>query len=409
MSLSSPSPQPLELVENLTTAFGFSTFRAGQQEVIEAVMGGENVLTVMPTGAGKSLCFQLPALMKPGFAVVVSPLIALMENQVNLLAAAGVRAGMIHSGRDRALNIADWKAAVAGDIKLLYMSPERLMTRRMMEALQQQPVSFFVVDEAHCISQWGHYFRQDYLNLSQLRVVFPQTPIAAFTATADRATRQDITTQLFGRGQAKVFVNGFDRPNISIRVREKTKGDGQLRGLVEARRGQAGIVYCRSRKGTEKTAEMLHAYGIKAVAYHAGLPDDERKERAKAFLEAPNMVVCATIAFGMGVDKPDIRYVIHRDLPGSIEAYYQELGRAGRDGAPADAILLYGVGDLVVRRKMIDKSDADNAIKRNERRKLDAISAFCEANVCRRNILLSHFGETPSGVCGQCDVCLPKR
>lgn len=394
------------LADTLKTSFGFPAFRPGQQQVIEALMAGENALTVMPTGAGKSLCFQLPAQMRPGFAVVISPLIALMENQVGLLQARGVKAGMIHSGRERALNVADWKAAVAGEQKLLYMSPERLMTRRMLEALKAQPVSFFVIDEAHCISQWGHHFRQEYLELGRLAEMFPQTPMAAFTATADEETRRDILARLF-KGKARVFVSGFDRPNISLRVQEKHKGDRQLRDLVQARRGQAGIIYCRSRKGTEKTADMLHASGIKAVAYHAGLPDEVRTARAEAFLSAPDMVVCATIAFGMGVDKPDIRYVIHRELPGSLEAYYQEMGRAGRDGEPAEAILLFGIGDLVARRKMIDRSEADREIKRRERRKLDSLVSFCEARHCRRNILLSYFGETPTVPCGRCDVCRP--
>ncbi len=407
MTALSVEPKDTDALSVLQDQFGFGGFRDGQQAVVESILGGTDTLAVMPTGAGKSVCFQLPALMRPGFAVVVSPLIALMENQVAALRAAGIGAGMIHSGRDRALNVEDWKAAVAGQSKLLYMSPERLTTARMVGALKNQPLSLLVVDEAHCISQWGHHFRQEYLSLGGLKQHFDNVPMAAFTATADRRTRGDIVSQLFG-GEAQTFVQGFDRPNIAISIREKMKGTRQLESLLRQRRGQPGIVYCRSRKTTEQTATALCAMGHNAYAYHAGLPEQVRSDVLARFMERDDVVVCATVAFGMGIDKPDIRYVIHRDLPASVEAYYQEMGRAGRDGEPAEAILLYGVGDLIVRRKMIDNSSAPDEFKRLEREKLDQLAALCDARVCRRNLLLGYFGEERSDVCGRCDVCMPK-
>ena len=396
---------PKDPRETLREVFGFDDFREGQRDVVDTLLRGEDVLAVMPTGAGKSLCFQLPALMAPGFAVVVSPLIALMQNQVALLQGFGAPAGMLHSGRPREDNVADWKAAVEGRLKLLYMSPERLATPRMQAALAKADVSMFVIDEAHCISQWGHDFRPEYLALEHLKELKPGIPVAAFTATADEDTRADMIRRLFG-GEVNAFLTGFDRPNLTISVEEKSRADARIAELVGERKGQQGIIYCGSRKNTEAVAEKLRGEGHNAVAYHAGLPDEERGERLNRFLSEPDLVVCATIAFGMGIDKPDIRYVIHRDMPASPEAYYQEIGRAGRDGRPAEAILLYSAADLMFRRRLIDDGGAPNEIKLHEKKKLDVLSAYCEALSCRRNLLLSHFGEMKTEPCGRCDVCI---
>lgn len=389
----------------LKSVFGFDAFRPGQEHIVRTLLGGRDALAVMPTGAGKSLCFQLPALMMEGLTVVVSPLIALMDNQVALLKSFGVAAGAIHSGRPRDESVADWKAATSGAMKLLYMSPERLMTPRMLAALDQLPVAMFVIDEAHCVSQWGHDFRPEYLQLAELKRRFPDSRLAAFTATADDATRREIVDKIFA-GDAEVVVHGFDRPNLSLTVEDRgANAKARIAQLVGEHAGEQGIVYCLSRKATEEVAEHLRSEGRAALAYHAGIEADVRRERLDRFLTDPDLVIVATVAFGMGVDKPDIRFVFHYNLPSSLEGYYQEIGRAGRDGEPARAVMLYGMNDLRLRRGMIESSDAPDGQKRVERRRLDALVAYCEAVECRRRMLLAYFGEEAEP-CGNCDVCL---
>ncbi|MDZ7627816.1 MAG: DNA helicase RecQ [Parvularculaceae bacterium] len=386
----------------LKSVFGFDAFRPGQEEIVAAMMSGRDVLAVMPTGAGKSLCYQLPAIAGAGLTVVVSPLIALMDNQIAQMKAAGAPAGVIHSGRDREEAVADWRAAAAGTLKLLYMAPERLMTPRMLEALAKLNVARFVVDEAHCVSQWGHDFRPDYLALAGLKEAFPKAAIAAFTATADERTKAEIVARLL-RPEAKVFVRDLDRPNIDIAIERKDRSKDRIVALIREHEGEQGIVYCLSRAATEDVAAHISASGRRAVAYHAGLDPQTRTERLNAFLTEPDLIVAATVAFGMGIDKPDIRFVIHADIPSSIEAYYQEIGRAGRDGLPARAVLLYGPGDLMRRIRMIDPA-APEAARAAQKRRIEELGALCEMTGCRREALLAHFGQT-IGPCGTCDNC----
>lgn len=388
----------------LRDVFGFDSFRSNQEDVIDALVAGRNVLAVMPTGAGKSLCYQVPALLLDGLTVVVSPLIALMRDQVSALALAGVAAGTINSANDHAANVAVRRRLEAGSLKLLYISPERLMTDSMLDALKRQKPALFAVDEAHCISQWGPAFRPDYANLEQLREIFPQTPIIATTATADEVTRTDIATRLFA-GEADILVHGFDRPNIKLSVAAKDGGSRQLLGVLARHRGSSGIVYCLSRKKTESTAALLENQGIRSLAYHAGMDKELRERNQDIFMTEPGVVMVATIAFGMGIDKSDIRFVLHADMPASIEAYYQELGRAGRDGAPAEAHMLFGLDDIRMRRVFIDEEDAGEDRKRRERQRLDALIGYCESPTCRRRALLAYFGEKIDP-CGNCDVCV---
>ena len=388
----------------LKEAFGFEAFRPGQETAIEALLAGRNVLAVMPTGSGKSLCFQVPALLLDGLTVVVSPLVALMQDQVAALRLAGVAADSINSANERTENVAAWKRAVSGATRLLYMAPERLMTKRMLAALGRLPVTLFAVDEAHCISQWGPAFRPEYEDLCRLREIFPGTPIAALTATADEVTRDDIAERLFG-GEVEQFVLGFDRPNIALSVETKRDWKRQLRRFVTRHDGESGIVYCLSRRKTEETAAMLAALGVRALPYHAGMDKAVRESHQNTFMTEPGVVIVATIAFGMGIDKADVRYVLHTDLPGSVEAYYQEIGRAGRDGDRAEAHMLYGLADIRMRRQFIEDEDAGDERKRREHKRLDALLGYCEAPTCRRVALLGYFGER-SEPCGNCDVCL---
>ena len=387
----------------LKDVFGFDDFRPGQEQAMDALIAGRSVLTVMPTGSGKSLCFQVPALVRGGLTVVVSPLVALMQDQVAALRLAGVAADTINSSQDRDDNIAAWRRAASGETRLLYLAPERLMTERMLDALQRLDVRLIAVDEAHCISQWGPAFRPEYEALSRLRDLFPNVPIAALTATADEVTRVDIVARLFD-GEAERIVLGFDRPNIKLTVEAKHDWKKQLLGFLARHKGVSGIVYCLSRKKTEETAAFLNEHGVRALAYHAGMDKEQRDANQNAFMTEPAIVMVATIAFGMGIDKSDVRFVFHADLPGSLEAYYQEIGRAGRDGAPAEAHMLFGLGDIRMRRIFIEQEEAGEDHKRREHQRLNALIAYCEAPGCRRQILLGYFGET-SEPCGNCDLC----
>src|SRR5205085_7645113 len=397
-----PSPSPK--LDVLRTVFGYGEFRPGQEAVIDALLGGRNVLAVMPTGSGKSLCYQVPALVSGGLTIVVSPLVALMQDQGAALSLAGVDADTITSNLAREDNIAAWRRAAGGETRLLYLAPERLMTERMLAALKALEVKLIAVDEAHCISQWGASFRPEYEMLARLRQVFPGVPIGAFTATADQVTRGDIVAKLLD-GRANVFVHGFDRPNIRLSVAAKRNTPKQLMTFFERHRGESGIVYCLSRKSTGQTADFLNANGVKALAYHAGLDKRSRDDNQAVFMTEAGVVMCATIAFGMGIDKPDIRFVFHADMPGSPEAYYQEIGRAGRDGLPAEAHMIFGLEDLRMRRMFIDQEDAGEERRRREHKRLDALVAYCESPICRRQTLLAYFGEMIEP-CGNCDICL---
>ncbi len=387
----------------LRDVFGFDGFRPGQEAVVDTLLGGSSILAVMPTGSGKSLCFQVPALVLGGLTVVVSPLVALMQDQVAALRLAGVAAEAINSSRSRTENVDTWRRVAAGETRLLYLAPERLMTDRMLAALARLPVRLIAVDEAHCISQWGPTFRPEYEDLARLRHLFPEVPIAALTATADQVTREDIAQKLFD-GDAHTFVTGFDRPNINLSVEMKRDWKRQLLTFLKAHDGESGIVYCLSRKKTEEAAAFLAEQGIPALPYHAGMDKADRTANQDTFLTAPQTVIVATIAFGMGIDKPDVRFVFHTDIPGSLEAYYQEIGRAGRDGQPAEACLLYGLDDIRMRRMFIDQEDSDDDRKRREHKRLDALIGFCEAPECRRRPLLAYFGER-TDPCGNCDTC----
>ncbi|TPK40592.1 DNA helicase RecQ [Mesorhizobium sp. B2-5-3] len=395
-------PDPKQRV--LKDVFGFDDFRPGQAEIMDALLGGRHVLAVMPTGAGKSLCYQVPALVLGGLAIVVSPLVALMQDQVAALRLAGVSADTINSSIEREANVAAWRRVASGQTRLLYLAPERLMTERMLEALAKLDVSLIAIDEAHCISQWGPAFRREYEDLSRLRSIFPQVPIIALTATADEATRTDIEARLFA-GRAETVVLGFDRPNIKLALEAKQDSKRQLLRFVERHAGKSGIVYCLSRKKTEEMAAFLEKNGVTALAYHAGMSKETREANQNAFMTLSGVVMVATIAFGMGIDKPDVAYVFHTDLPGSLEAYYQEIGRAGRDGRAAEAHMLYGLGDIRMRRLFIDDEESSPEHKKRGHRRLDTLIGYCEAVQCRRQILLGYFGEQ-AAPCGNCDNCL---
>ena len=388
----------------LREQFGFTSFRLGQEQIVDWLAAGEHVLAVMPTGAGKSLCFQLPALLRGGLCIVVSPLVALMKDQVEGLKLDGISAETINSSQSRDDNVAIWRRVAAGEVAFLYLSPERLMDQRMLAALARLPIGLIAVDEAHCISQWGASFRPEYDALQGLAGAFPNVPIGAFTATADEATRRDMALKLFA-GRAQMFVAGFDRPNIRLSVARKDNSARQLLEFVETHKGESGIVYALSRKRTEKLAEELNDAGHRALAYHAGLTADKRAEAQNLFMTEPGMIVCATIAFGMGIDKPDVRFVFHADLPSTLEAYYQEIGRAGRDGEAAEAYMIFGMEDAAKRRRFIQQESMDEARRRSDGMRLSKLVNFAEAKTCRRQVLLSYFGQA-SEACGNCDNCL---
>ncbi|WP_170216287.1 DNA helicase RecQ [Allostella humosa] len=388
----------------LKTVFGFDAFKPGQEAVVDAVLAGRDVLAVMPTGSGKSLCYQLPALMRDGPVVVVSPLIALMRDQVRQMRDYGVAAGSLNSANDADENRRVWGALRDGTLRLVYAAPERLVREDTVAMLRDCRPSLLAIDEAHCVSQWGHDFRPEYLALGQVRAALGGVQTIALTATADAATRADIVARLF-EVEPEVFVQGFDRPNLFLAMQPKGSARNQVAAFVAQRTGANGIVYCSSRKKTEELAEYLRGQGHRALAYHAGLEKERRDEVQDTFQAEDGIVVVATVAFGMGIDKPDVRYVAHADLPKSVEAYYQEIGRAGRDGLPADTLTLYGLDDMRLRRVQIEESDASEAQKRVERQRFNALVALCEAPRCRRQTLLAYFGETTEP-CGHCDLCL---
>ncbi len=389
----------------LETVFGYSSFRGQQADIVNHVAGGGDALVLMPTGGGKSLCYQIPALLRDGVGVVVSPLIALMQDQVDALAEVGVRAAFLNSTQSFDEAMRTERRVRNGELDLIYVAPERLMTPRCLELLEASKIALFAIDEAHCVSQWGHDFRPEYIKLSVLHERFPQVPRIALTATADPQTRAEIARRL-QLDDARHFVSSFDRPNIRYQIVEKTNGRKQVLDFIqEEHAGEAGIVYCLSRKKVEETAEFLNAHGVTALPYHAGMDHATRSANQARFLREEAIVMVATIAFGMGIDKPDVRFVAHLDLPKSIEGYYQETGRAGRDGGPADAWMAYGLQDVVQQRRMIDESEADENFKRVQSAKLDAMLGLCETLNCRRVRLLDYFGQA-SGPCGNCDVCL---
>ena len=389
----------------LRRVFGYESFRGEQQEIVNLLIAGGDVLVLMPTGGGKSLCYQIPALVRPGVGVVISPLIALMQDQVDALTAVGVRAGFLNSTQDLDARRRVEADFLAGSLDLLYLAPEALGNGYTQQLLDRGKISLFAIDEAHCVAQWGHDFRPDYLALSMLYERWPEVPRIALTATATSATRAEIATRL-GLTGARQFVASFDRPNIQYRIEAKREPRKQLLELLRTEHpGDAGIVYCLSRASVDKTADFLVANGVAALPYHAGLDAATRARHQQRFLREEGLVMVATIAFGMGIDKPDVRFVAHLDLPKSVEGYYQETGRAGRDGLPSTAWLAYGLQDVVQQRKMIDRSDGDRAHRRSLAAHLDAMLALCETVDCRRVQLLNYFGQE-SAPCGNCDTCL---
>ncbi|MGC8118923.1 DNA helicase RecQ [Marinobacter sp. VGCF2001] len=390
----------------LHEVFGYESFRPLQGDIVNELVSGGDALVLMPTGGGKSLCYQVPALVRPGTAIVISPLIALMQDQVAALRELGVRAAFLNSTMDFEQARATEYALSTGELDLLYCAPERLIQPRTIELLHNASLSLFAIDEAHCVSQWGHDFRSDYLGLSMLAEEFPGIPRIALTATADERTRKEIAERL-SLTTARHFISGFDRPNIQYRITPKTNANKQLLDFIKAEHeDDCGIVYCLSRNKVDATARLLSSKGYTALPYHAGLNAEERARNQERFLREDGVIVVATIAFGMGIDKPDVRFVAHLDLPKSLEAYYQETGRAGRDGKPSTAWMVYGLQDVIKLRQMLEASQGNDQFKRIERQKLDAMLGLCEVTQCRRQVLLNYFGDALESPCGNCDTCL---
>lgn len=389
---------------SLRDIFGFDSFRPHQREIIEGLIGGEDAFVLMPTGGGKSLCYQIPALHRPGVAIVVSPLISLMKDQVDALRVHGLKAAFYNSSLQAGEARQVLARMHAGELDLLYVAPERLMSGDFLARLSELTIALFAIDEAHCVSQWGHDFRPEYIQLGRLRQLFPAVPIIALTATAEPHTRKDILARL-GLNNARCYLTSFDRPNIRYTVLEKKTPFRQLTAFLKDRREEAGIIYCLSRKRVEQLTAKLNATGFSARGYHAGLPPEERESAQEAFLRDDTLIIVATVAFGMGIDKSNIRYVVHYDIPKNIEGYYQETGRAGRDGLEAEALLLFGFGDVALARSLIDNSDNEER-RRIESHKLSAMVGFAQACGCRRRVLLGYFGENLAEDCGNCDTCL---
>ncbi len=396
-------PLPRRARELLKSVFGYDDFRPGQEQVIARVMAGEPVLAVMPTGSGKSMCYQLPALLDDGLTVVVSPLIALMRDQVGQMRSIGVAAATLNSMNDAGQSDEIWSQLRAGTLRLLFVSPERLAMDGLRQSLRRAGVKRLAIDEAHCVSEWGHDFRPEYREIRAALEALGRPPVLALTATADYSTRADIVERLFDR-EPTIILHSFDRPNIDLAFAAKDQPRKQLGDFLDRRRGQNGIVYCSSRARTEALADHFRKAGHEAFAYHAGMEQRERNRNQDRFLSEDGVVAVATVAFGMGINKPDVRFVAHADMPSSVEAYYQEIGRAGRDGLPADTLTLYGLDDMALRRRQIDERDISDERRRIERRRLDALIGLCEASACRRQTLLAYFDEA-SEPCGRCDVC----
>ncbi|WP_367154846.1 DNA helicase RecQ [Methylomonas sp. HYX-M1] len=403
----SPPGEPVPAaLHTLRSVFGYDSFRGQQQAIIEQVVAGGDALVLMPTGGGKSLCYQIPALVRDGVGIVISPLIALMQDQVNALHQLGVKAAFLNSTLSLEQVRDTEQRLLAGELDMLYIAPERLSNPRTQNLFARCRISLFAIDEAHCVSQWGHDFRADYLQLSVLHQQFPQVPRIALTATADERTRQEIIARL-ALEEARLFVSGFDRPNIRYRIVQKDNARRQLLEFIRGEHdGDTGIVYCLSRKKVEETADWLQQKGLRALPYHAGMSHEQRQRNQHQFLMEDGLIIVATIAFGMGIDKPNVRFVAHLDLPKSVEAYYQETGRAGRDGLPADAWMAYGLQDVLTLRQMLASSNADETHKRVEYHKLEAMLALCETVSCRRQALLAYFGDSLEQGCGNCDTCL---